>query len=180
MNFFRWYNKVIEQRPITTKCFTSFITFGCGDLICQQIEKFTNKEKKFDFMRTIKQGSFGFVVTPYLHLQFCIIMPYLFRGKGLVYTIKNITYDQSIGAPIFTSLFFMYLDMSSGKRFEEAKKELQVKLLPTLIMNWKIWPFLMAINFAFLPIQYRVLYANIMGMFWSAYLSYMQNLNKVK
>jgi len=154
---------------------TSFITFGSGDLICQQIEKAKNKDKKYDIMRTIMQGSFGSIVTPYLHLQFCIIMPWLFRGKGTLNAVKSVAYDQLIGAPIFTSLFFIYLDMSQGKTFNKSVKELEKKLMPTLYMNWKIWPTLMFINFYFVPVAYRVLYSNIAGMFWSAYLSSAQN-----
>lgn len=175
MGFFGWYNKCLQTRPIITKMITSFITFGSGDLICQQIEKAKNKDKKYDLMRTFKQGSFGFMVTPYLHAQFCIIMPWLFRGKGAATTIKSVIYDQLIGAPIFTSLFFIYLDMSNGRTFNESVKELEKKLLPTLYMNWKVWPTLMLINFSLVPVQYRVLYSNIAGMFWSAYLSSAQN-----
>lgn len=175
MGFLKWYTKCLESRPIITKMITSFITFSTGDLMCQQIEKAKNKDKKYDVMRTIKQGSFGFMVTPYLHMQFCIIMPWLFRGKGAANTIKSVVYDQLIGAPIFTSLFFIYLDMNSGKSFNESVKELEKKLMPTLYMNWKIWPTIMFVNFSLVPVQFRVLYANITGMFWSAYLSSAQN-----
>jgi len=175
MNFFKWYNRSLEKRPLITKMITSFITFGSGDLICQQIEKSKNKQKKFEFSRTIKQASFGMMVTPYQHMQFCIIMPWLFKGKGTITSIKSVVYDQIIGAPIFTSLFFIYLDMSNGKNFDGAVKELEKKLLPTLYMNWKVWPLLMLINFSLVPVQYRVLFANICGMFWSAYLSSAQN-----
>lgn len=175
MNFFKWYNKSLQSRPIVTKMITSFITFGSGDIICQQIEKSKNKNKNFDIMRTIKQGTFGFLVTPYLHLQFCKIMPWLFNGKGTINAVKSVAYDQLIGAPIFTCLFFTFLDMSNGKNFNESTKELEKKLMPTLYMNWKIWPVLMFINFSFVPVAYRILYSNIAGMFWSTYLSSAQN-----
>ena len=62
MNFFKWYNLRIQKTPILTKCITSFTTFSIGDLICQQIERSSDKNKKFNFLRTFKQGSFGFLV----------------------------------------------------------------------------------------------------------------------
>lgn len=104
-------------------------------------------------------------------------MPALFKGSGVIYTTKNILYDQLIGAPIFTSMFFTFLDLSNGKTVEQSMVDLKKKLLPTLIVNWKIWPALMAINFSIVPVPYRVLYANITGMFWSVYLSSAQNTN---
>ncbi len=177
MGFFKWYNGALTTHPLITKMFTSFVTFGTGDFVCQQIEKSRNKEKKYNFLRTLKQASFGFMVTPYLHLQFCKIMPWLFKGKGVGTTVKNVVYDQIIGAPIFTAMFFIYLNMSNNKSFEESVKELEKKLLPTLYMTWKIWPFLMFLNFYFIPVPYRVLFSNITGIFWSAYLSSAQNSN---
>lgn len=38
--------------------------------------------------------------------------------------------------------------------------------------NWKIWPAATMINFMYVPMQYRVLFANFIGLFWNIYLSY--------
>jgi protein Mpv17 len=172
---FSWYNRRLIDKPILTKAITSFCTFGTGDLISQYLEYYSSGKKKFNFRRFITQASFGFMIAPYFHLQFCKIMPYLFP-PGRFSVLKNIVYDQTIGATIFTSSFFTYLDMMSGKSFPEAINELKLKLLPTIYDNWKVWPFLMAINFSMVPIQFRVLFSNICGMFWVAYLSYVQNV----
>ena len=78
MNAIKWYGSKLDSHPLTTKCITSFITFGCGDLICQTLEKKYGKLKKYDSIRFLKQASFGVIATPYFHLQFCVIIPYLF------------------------------------------------------------------------------------------------------
>lgn len=169
------YNKCIQKRPILTKSITSFCTFSLGDFMSQRIEIFSNPLQKYNFIRTMKQGSFGFIVTPYLHMQFCLIMPYLFPGKAILATIKSVTYDQLIGAPIFLTFFFYYLDLSNGLNFQQATEEYKKKFMPTLYMNWTIWPAIMAINFSIVPVPYRVLYANLTGMFWSVYLALKQN-----
>jgi hypothetical protein len=168
----RTYNRLLNEKPIITKCVTSFFTFGTGDLMCQYLERLNDKGKKLDLKRFFRQASFGFLASPYLHFHFCWLIPKLFKGS----TIKSLLYDQTVGVVVFTSAFFMYLDITSGKSFETAKEELKAKLWPTCVANWKIWPALMFINFQFVPVQYRVLFSNIAGMFWVAYLSYIQNV----
>lgn len=171
MFLFRKYNHLLDTRPIITKCCTSFVTFGMGDLISQKIEG-----KEFNPKRFFIQASFGFMIASYFHIQFCKIMPFLFPSTSKHAVVKNILYDQLFGAPIFTSCFFLYLDVMGGKSFNQAGDELKVKLFPTILDNWKVWPFLMAINFSVVPLAYRVLFANICGMFWSAYLSWVSNV----
>jgi protein Mpv17 len=172
------YGKLLEEKPLRTKSFTSFITFGLGDLICQKIENRYGSNKIWDKTRTIRQGSYGIFITPYLHLQFSKIMPYLFPGKSLISIIKAVIFNQAVGAVITTSTFFIFTDTLSGKCFLEIKQNLNLKLLPTLKANWCVWPFLMFINFSFIPIPWMPLYSNICGMFWGVYLSYVQNVKK--
>jgi hypothetical protein len=174
------YGRLLEERPLTTKCITSFFTFGMGDLLCQYFETKYAGRIKWDYMRTVRQGSFGVCVTPYFHMQFCVIMPYLFPATKKINVIKSVVYDQTIGASIFTLGFFTYVDLVSGKTFSQIKEELKVKFLPTLYANWTVWPPLMLINFSIVPVAWRVLFANFCGMFWNAYLSYVQNVKTVQ
>jgi protein Mpv17 len=176
MNLLRAYDRALTNKPILTKCITSFCTFSLGDLMCQFFERKYSDRSHYDWSRVVKQGSFGFLVSPYLHTQFTIIMPYLFPASSRLYLVKNIVYDQAIGAPIFLTLFFGYLDFMSNKSLNESIEELKVKVPPTVIDNWKVWPLLMAINFSIVPIPYRVLFSNFCGMFWTVYLSYVQNI----
>jgi hypothetical protein len=176
MNILRSYEKLLNKKPIITKAVTSFCTFGLGDLICQSLEK----KENINWKRFLIQASFGFMIGPYFHLQFCKIMPYLFPFNKKFSTVKSVAYDQTVGATLFTTMFFSYLDKFNGKSFDQIKEGLKQKLFPTLKDNWKIWPILMAINFSIVPIQYRVLYANFWGMLWVAYLSYVQNVKSKK
>merc|ERR1711879_654814 len=99
-------------------------------------------------------------------------------GKGVLPAVKNVAYDQFIGAPIFITFFFYYLDLMNGLNFQQATEEYKKKFFPTLKMNWTVWPAIMAVNFSIVPVPYRVLYANITGMFWSVYLCLRKIENK--
>ena len=42
-----------------------------------------------------------------------------------------------------------------------------------MLTNWKVWPIATMINLQFVPMQFRVLFANFIGLFWNMYLSYL-------
>ena len=174
MNFVKWYGRKLETHPLTAKCTTSFITFSLGDILCQHIVNI-NKNESFDYTRLAKITTFGVIITPWFHANFSIIIPYLFNKPGMLNTIKAVAYDQIINAPIFMSTFFGYYSVVDGKSYSQYKARLREALIPTLIANWSYWPFVMAINFSFVPHHFRVLFTNICGILWNIYLSYVEN-----
>lgn len=42
---------------------------------------------------------------------------------------------------------------------------------PALITNWQVWPIAQLINFRFMPLPYRVPFQSACGVFWTLYLS---------
>ena len=175
MNFLNWYTKMLIEKPYTTKCITSFITFGAGDVICQTIEKKSNKNKTFDYMRAFRQASFGVIMTPYLHLQFNVIIPKYF-ATGKLPILKILAYDQTVNAAVFIFAFFTYIDYFTGVDIKTSLSNTLVKFPSTIVANWQLWPAAQVINFTVMPPAYRVFFANIVGVFWNVYLSYVQNV----
>jgi protein Mpv17 len=54
------YNAMLEAQPLLTKALTSLTGFTIGDILAQ---KFVNDDgKPYDVMRTIRLGSFGFLI----------------------------------------------------------------------------------------------------------------------
>ena len=180
MNFIRWYTAKLESNPFITKCTTSFITFGLGDLICQSFENKYRDEKdklkSYDFKRFLMQASFGVMITPYLHFQFNVLMPRMFNQTGTLNLVKLIAYDQTINASFFIFCFFTYLDLVNGVDIKTSLHNTLIKYPSTIIANWKLWPAFQIYNFTLAPPAYRVFNANIFGLLWNVYLSYMQNV----
>lgn len=175
------YENLLITKPIITKCVTSFITFGLGDLICQKLEMvYSNKEQKLNWKRFMKQASFGFLYTPIFHFNFCHLLPYLFPPTTKYSVVKSVAFDQTINALLFTTCFFLYIETASGKSIGQAFNDSKPKIFPVLIDNWKVWPLIMAVTFRYVPIQFRVLVTNFCGMIWMTYLSYVQNVRNKK
>ena len=93
-------------------------------------------------------------------------------------SVGGMVFDQLLFAPILLSGFFVFngfiqtFDMDGLKN---GVKECKSKIKETMMTNWKIWPAATLINFYYLPPQYRVLFANFIGLFWNTYLSWISN-----
>lgn len=185
MNFVRWYTRMLKENPYSTKSITSFFTFGLGDFICQSVEsKFKPKTltdkikevKPYNWKRILKQAIFGVIMTPYLHVQYNILIPKFFPNPGALNTAKLLFYDQTVNASVFLIAFFTYMDLLSDVDLGTSLKNTYVKFFPTLVANWKVWPGVQLFNFTYVPPEYRVLFVNVVAIGWNTYLSYVQNV----
>ena len=88
--------------------------------------------------------------------------------------ICGVFLDQTAFAASFLVCFFVIMDYVDNGNFKNSRNNLREKFWPTMVMNWKIWPAAQVINLSVVPIPYRVLYANAIGLFWNCYLSYAQ------
>ena len=97
------------------------------------------------------------------------------NASQLKFAFTGMLIDQLMFAPIFLSGFFMFQSFIQTFDSEGIKKGFQTwkdKIKVTMLTNWKIWPAATMINFMYVPIQYRVLFANFIGLFWNIILSY--------
>lgn len=202
MGFVKWYTRMLKEKPLITKSVSSFIALGSGDLLCQFLELNyfpkikeneenkikTNKEidsnveekinltAEYNLKRTLKQATFGFFISPYLHLNYNIIIPFLFPGSGVKNLVKSVAYNQSIHSMFCTLVFFTYIDVLNGVEFKKSISNAAYKLPFTVIANLKVWVPAQMINLSIMPLEYRVLFTNMVSIIWSCFLSYSQNV----
>ena len=114
-------------------------------------------------------------------MWYCKILPYL---GSLVFkeatpkatrVFTSMAADQLLFAPIILAGFFVTNSLFEDPSTEGLKKGIKSykeKIWETLKINWMIWPLATTINFWFMPVQYQVLFANFVGLFWNIILSY--------
>jgi protein Mpv17 len=148
---------------------------------------FIEKNKDFSKERVIKMTLVGTCyAAPLLHTWYTFGVPKVHKFVALFYPkaaqfgstkklLLSVFIDQTFFAAFFTSGFFLVMDRMAGETIEKSLNNIRHKMWPTLVANWKIWPATSLINFSIVPIDYRVLVANFVGLFWNCYLSYMQH-----
>ena len=107
------YNKLLDAQPLFTKAFTSLIGFTAGDVLAQN---FINEEgETYDVMRTIRLGSFGFLLHGTTGHYFYGMIDSKLPGTKPVTVASKVAIDQFFWNPIFGCMFFGYLNFTEGK-----------------------------------------------------------------
>ena len=60
---------------------------------------------------------------------------------------------------------------SQGKDHAEGWQNVKKLYMTALIGNWKIWTVPQLVNLSVIPVEFRVLFANLVAFFWNIYLS---------
>lgn len=79
--------------------------------------------------------------------------------------------DQLGFAPTFLPVFFSTLLTLEGHAASIPDK-LRQDWWPATCANWSVWVPAQLLNFRFVPAPLQVLFANVVGLFWNAYLSF--------
>ena len=174
-----WYAKKLDTNPLITKCVTSGIVAGSGDLICQYIIhwKQGNRdggETSFvpDWIRTGRFSLLGFgLIAPVVHHWYGFLMTKL-PGNTITAAFQRLFCEQILFAPLFIPTFMTSLMMLEGKDISSISSILEREAPAVVVSNWSLWIPAMFINFRFIPAPWQVLYSNCVGLIWNAYLSW--------
>uniref|UniRef100_V9LBA5 Peroxisomal membrane protein 2-like protein n=1 Tax=Callorhinchus milii TaxID=7868 RepID=V9LBA5_CALMI len=168
------YLLLLKKYPIPTKSVTSGILSGFGNILSQVIErrgKQPNTGMSLDIGGPIRFGVFGLVFTgPLSHFFYQFLDKYIPSNVAFS-QIKRLLVDRLVFAPAFLALFFFVISMLEGKKMKALKDKMQTSYWIALKMNWKVWTIFQYININYVPPQFRVLFANLVALFWYAYLA---------
>jgi hypothetical protein len=84
--------------------------------------------------------------------------------------LAKVGLDQAINSPLGTATFFTWTQLLRGTP-ERALPEIQEKLWPTTQTGWRLWPAAQAVNFFMVPVQYRIVFINLVAIVWTTILS---------
>ncbi|CAN0157477.1 unnamed protein product [Pylaiella littoralis] len=151
------YNKALAAQPLLVKAMTSFTGFTIGDILAQ---KFISPEDDYDFMRTLRLGSFGALVHGPTGHYFYGMLDAKLPGTKPMTVVSKVAIDQTIWNPIFGVMFFTYLGLAEGKSFDDIQKKIKNDLATAVMGSWTVWIPAHTVNFKFVPTSQRLLYIN--------------------
>jgi protein Mpv17 len=172
MGLWARYNALLEAQPLLTKALTSLTGFSIGDILAQN---FVEADGPYDLMRTVKFGSFGFLIHGTTGHYFYGFLDSKLPGTKPQTVATKVLVDQTMWNPIFGLMFFGYLNLVEGKSMEDYKNKVQADLKTAVMGSWAVWVPAHTINFAFIPPSQRLLYINSIQIGYNVFLSFLGN-----
>ena len=163
------YNEVLDTNPLPTKAVTSLVGFTIGDLLAQNF--LGEKGSPLDVKRLLRLASFGLAVHGPIGHYFYGFLDEKFPKKDAQTVAIKVLIDQVLWAPIFTVIFFAWIELFQGGGLKKIQQKINQDLVRGVTASWKVWPLVHVINFRFIPSQQRLLYINTIQIGYNVFLS---------
>eukprot|EP00730_Choanoeca_flexa_P008927 TRINITY_DN12558_c4_g1_i4.p1 TRINITY_DN12558_c4_g1~~TRINITY_DN12558_c4_g1_i4.p1 ORF type:complete len:233 (+),score=19.68 TRINITY_DN12558_c4_g1_i4:163-861(+) len=161
------YSNYLNTNPTATKVITAGFIGLAADLTAQVAIEGT---RDLDTQRLLKfVGLQMIIIAPVLHVWYGFLNRRI-PGNHLRIVVQRVLLDQLLFAPPFLAFFLSTLSLLEGHS-GRISHQLRHDWLPTVIKNWQLWVPAQAINFRFVAPAYQVLFSNMVGLFWTIYLS---------
>jgi len=181
-----WYKTMLVTQPLVTKSLTSSCIMSFSDVMCQKVVSKADPEKrplKLDSTRVLHVAITGAVWSgPITHYWYILLE----KMYGVIAKVTNIQepviglmvkliLDSIIFSSVTITGYFTMRSILEGTGLAGAKEKLTSRFFSTLFGAWKFWPMANAVNFWFVPLYLRVLYMNILSVFWTGWLTYVNS-----
>lgn len=170
MGFLKIYLSLLKTHTLPTQMVTGGITSGIGDILYQQAFE-RRGLKGHESYRTRRLMTFGFLVfAPVANRWHFLLNKVSFDALWKTVAARVII-DQSIFAPLATTLFIASQGVMDGTPAAGIRRRLEERIIPTWQKQVMLFGPAQTINFAFVPLQLRPPYMNGISIFWSCFLA---------
>jgi len=111
---------------------------------------------------------------PMLHrVKFCGVQRVV--GNWQNHALPKVALGHVTIFPMYTTAFLAYLGTLEGLSVDKNIERMQKRLPDLLYYGSMVWPVANVVNFAYVPLDRRLLYLNMVGVGWNAFLSFETN-----
>ena len=143
-----------------------------SDILTQQfVEK---KGSNHNGRRTVRMCIMGIIIGPIQRTWFLTLERFI-PPTSKIQIVKKLIVDQTVYGPFIIFFFYSLSSTLAGKNLNDLKVLLQERYLKTMFTAYKVWPFVQAVNFSFIPLQHRANFVQVVSLCWNMYLSWMAN-----
>lgn len=93
------------------------------------------------------------------------------RGVNWWNIVAKLVLDQTIGMFCFLSIFLAWTNFFRVEHVSDIPAIWRSKIFTLITASWMIWPWVMVLNFAFVPVEKRQLVSVCVGFCWNIILS---------
>ena len=106
-----------------------------------------------------------------------VVAERLFPGTLAKQLAKKVTCDQILFTPIILSCFLLINESLMGNGISGGISKIEADFTSMLVANWSVWIPAQFVNFYFMPLNYRVVFIQVVALFWNMYVSWKANMS---
>jgi len=166
------YKAANKSNPLLTKCITTGVLMGAGNVLGQSVLMFKGRQKAFLLKKLVAFVVFGFFFSgPMGHvwLKFLNSRKTVLKGQALI--LYKIALDRFLYGPAFNLVMMSFVYRVSGQSWPQMVKSLRASFWNAQVLNWKMWPIAQYVNFNYVPAELQLLYMNCIALVWTTSLS---------
>mmetsp|Transcript_1675 Transcript_1675/g.2978 ORF Transcript_1675/g.2978 Transcript_1675/m.2978 type:complete len:216 (-) Transcript_1675:275-922(-) len=171
------YLNKLSSDPLMTKSISAGVLSVVSDLVAKILSK-----EKVKTSSLFNELTMGLIIRgPINHWFHLLLDNVIFRkarnqfAPGII--IGKLVLDQFVFSPLFIALYFIVNGFMLDQRMQDIADKIITTLPKVMLKNWSVWIPANAISYALIPLNLRVLYGNIISIFWTAYLIKQVNRN---
>jgi len=165
------YSEALEQYPVITKALTSATVYTIGDIIAQRSEGAERIEK----MRTVRSLLAGFIGHGPLSHYWYHFCEYIFTGclgwTAWWVVFPKVLFDQSTWAPFWNNVYIIMLGVMRCQHWKMIWADIRRTTIPLIVSGLKLWPAAHMITYGYIPIEYRLLWVDVVEILWVTILA---------
>ncbi|KAI0469968.1 hypothetical protein GGR56DRAFT_684216 [Xylariaceae sp. FL0804] len=170
------YVRAQRRRPWATQLASTLVIYFCADVSAQRINAPRaggEEHHHHDFTRTARSLAIGGAGAVPAYEWFTFLARNFNYASRVLSVAVKVLLNQTLWTPVFSSYFFGAQALLAG----ESPAEAWDRVCRTVPVSWtnscKLWPAITAFSFAFVPIEYRSIFAGCISVGWQTYLSFL-------
>jgi len=92
----------------------------------------------------------------------------------------KVVINQLCFTPVFNSYFFGMQAFLAGDGWDEVLNRIRRTVPVSFVNSMKLWPAVTAFSFAFIPVEYRSVFAGVIAVGWQTYLAFLNRQAEVE
>lgn len=179
------YSQSLSQHPILTKSITSALIAIVGEIIGSAVHNYRRSKNSIVgegvgrsvwevAHRMIVFGVYGLSFTgPFFHWWYRYLHQIVssWNLPSNLSILLKVLINQLVMTPPFLLFTISFLQFFMTFNRQKTIQILKNSFVSALLVNWKVWTVAQFVNFGVIPMDYQVLFGNLVALWWNIYLS---------
>jgi len=170
---FMGYSSILNEAPVFTKALTSATVYTIGDFISQRTEgKDIGDLDRGRIVRSLLAGLIGH--GPLSHVWYDWseqIFNDVFHWTQWWSFVPKVAVDQILWGPFWNNTYIILLGLMKLENPQVIWSDVKRTTIPLVISGLKLWPLAHCVTYGLMPVQYRLLWVDLVEILWVTILS---------